>query len=717
MNSFCKVLLISKITLSNYLKIFDKNKIKKQSEFKMATSQLNIFNFKSAFGRILGTYLVLGLIVSIFSVYIYNQIKDLKQKSSELQDNPFLLHTHNQQLESDLTYWSFLNYFHEKNQDKTSLIRQNTIWEKKIMGKLDSLRKNEAVSGNQNLENKLINLKKDIIRFAESFSKKKNDNQTNDLVLAKIRKDIQNFDIEIQINIKQYFYQINKNIENVEFTLWLVLSLGGTLSFIFAWLLFRSVFQKTNRYSDNINTLINGNLPIIKPNFITELDPMYDSVIELKASFTRLKAMAEEIGGGTFDASITMFAGKGEIGAALKGMRDSLGRISKDNWERNFFNEGFAKFSEILRNSNRQTAEDFYDSIINNLVRYLDVAQGGIFSIQEATAKLPAFMVLRSSYAYQRKKSLEKQLTYEDGIIGQVWRERDLVYINDIPEDYTEITSGIGQAKPKSILVAPLISNDYLNGVIELASFRLFEPYQIEFVKRLSESISSTIARLQVDEESRRTTRQAESMGEKMKAQEAQMKQTLNILEDAQKSMERKNIEMENQLKALEESFVYIEISSQGTITFANYITQEVSGYTKEDLQGMSFRSLLGKHSDDEKVNRDWQRILNGHQVKGEFLRYGKDGQRYWVQEVIYPLLNADKQIYKIVSIGYDITKQKQKEFEVKQELAELQMNKRDVVKRIKEVENKSKAKIQQMQQDFFVQIKEREKLIEQLKS
>ncbi|TAE74932.1 MAG: PAS domain S-box protein [Bacteroidetes bacterium] len=682
----------------------------------MATSQFNIFSLKSAFGRILGIYLILGLIVSIFSVYIYNQIQNLKQKSNELQEIPLLLHRHNQELESDLTYWSFLNYFYEKTQDKTALVRQKSLWEKKIIGKLDSLRKNESIANNQNLENSLINIKKDIIRFEETFDKKKTNSQTNDLVLAKIRKDIQNFDIEIQISIKQYFYQINKNIENVEFTLWVVLTLGGILSFIFTWLLFRNIFQKTNQYAENINTLINGNLPIILPNNTTELMPVYESVTELKASFTRLKAMAEEIGGGTFDASITMFAGRGEIGAALKGMRDSLGKISRDNWERNFFNEGFAKFSEILRNSNRQTSQGFYDSIINNLVRYLDVAQGGIFSIQEASTKLPAFMVLRSSYAYQRKKSLEKQLTYEDGVIGQVWRERDLVYINDIPENYSEITSGIGQAKPKSILVVPLISNDYLNGIIELSSFREFEPYQIEFVKRLSESISSTIARLQVDEESRRTTREAESLGEKMQAQEAQIRQTLATLEEAQKAMERKNIEMENQLKALEESFIYIEITPQGTIVFANDITQEVSGYNAEELLGLSFRMLLGKHSEDEKVNRDWQRILNGHQVKGEFLRYGKNGQRYWVQEVIYPLLNADGQIYKIVSIGYDITKQKQKEFEVKQELAELQMNKRDVVKRIKEVENKSKAKIQQMQQDFFVQIKEKERIIEGLK-
>lgn len=684
----------------------------------MATSPFNIFNAQSAFGRILGVYLLLGLIVGMFGIYFYNQIQSLKQKAVEVQETPILLHTQTLELENDLVYWSFLGYFYEKTQDKTATIRQKNIWETKIITKLDSLRKNDALENDQQLNNKIINIKKEIIRYAENFKlKSKNIHQQNDLTLAKIRKDIQRFNVELQSNTKQYFTKIEKNIENIEVTLWFVLTLGSILSFFFTWQLFVIVFRKTNQYATSINTLINGNLPIIPHNSTKELDNLYNNVVDLKASFTRLKAMAEEIGSGTFDASITMFAGKGEIGAALKGMRDSLGEISRENWERNFFNEGFAKFSEILRNSNRQSSQEFYDNIINNLVRYLDVAQGGIFSIQEATAKLPAFMVLKSSYAYERKKSLEKQLTYEDGLIGQVWRERDLVYINDIPEDYAEITSGIGHAKPKSVLVVPLISNDYLNGIIELASFREFQPYQIEFVKRLSESISSTIARLQVDEESRKTSKESELLGEKMQAQEAQMRQTLLTLEDAQKAMERKNVEMENQLKALEESFVYIEVNPQGIITFANYITAQVSEYEEEELKGMSFKLLLGKHSEDEKVNRDWQRLLNGHQVKGEFLRYGKNGHRYWVQEVIYPLFNFDKQIYKIVSIGYDITKQKQKEFEVQKELGELQMNKRDVVKRIKEVENKSKAKIQQMQQDFFVQIKERERIIEQLKS
>jgi PAS domain S-box-containing protein len=682
-----------------------------------------IFSSKSAFGRLLIAYLFLGILVGLSGVYFYNQMQSLQTETEDLEKNHLLLRQYIYELKSEINQWLYLNTQYIYSNDKAINLHQKANWENKVIPTLDSIIKHESIVNFPKNQQKIIEIKKMIIQLPDlseklyKSGKKAEVNTKLNLQSIKINKNIDDFIALQKMSIKKSFANIEKNLMNVSLTLWIILSLGGMISFLFTWWLFSLIFKNTNKFAFYIRTLIDGNLPKIEAIDTQELVALNNAIIDLKSSFTRLKKMAEEIGGGYFDTSTTMFAGKGEMGAALKAMRESLTYISRQNWERNFFNEGFAKFSEILRNSARQSEQVFYDSIISNLVRYLNVAQGGIFAIQESNKNKESVMILKSSYAYERKKSIKKEITPEDGLIGQVWRERETVYINDIPEDYSEITSSIGQAKPKSILVVPLISNDYLNGIIELTSFREFENYQIEFVKRLSESISSTIARLQVDEESRRTSEEAKLLTAKMQAQEEQMKQTLSALADAQKMMEQKNIEMENQLKALEESFIYLEITPQGNISFANKIMEEVSGYSQDELLGQSFKFLMGKRSEDDLVRRDWQRILNGHQVKGEFVRYGKNNQKYWTQEVIYPLRNADNKIYKIIAIGYDITKQKLKEFDVQNKLAELQMSKRDVVKRIKEVENKSKAKIQQMQQDFFVQLKEKDKIIENLKN
>ena len=68
-------------------------------------------------------------------------------------------------------------------------------------------------------------------------------------------------------------------------------------------------------------------------------------------------------------------------------------------------------------------------------------------------------------------------------------------FITEIPEDYLTITSGLGDAPPRSILIVPLKLEDEILGVVELASFNIFNPHEIEFVEKIGQTIASTITK------------------------------------------------------------------------------------------------------------------------------------------------------------------------------------------------------------------------------
>ena len=106
-----------------------------------------------------------------------------------------------------------------------------------------------------------------------------------------------------------------------------------------------------------------------------------------------------------------------------------------------------------------------------------------------------------ATYAYNRKKYVNQEFKIGHGLIGECAYEMDYLYRTEIPDDYTTITSGIlGEQKPQSILLVPLVTDEKLQGVIEFASIKNEIPDQtIRLLKELGEIIARTIFNLRVN--------------------------------------------------------------------------------------------------------------------------------------------------------------------------------------------------------------------------
>lgn len=386
---------------------------------------------------------------------------------------------------------------------------------------------------------------------------------------------------------------------------------------------------------------------------IGEMAIAMDNLIQGLRSTT---IFAENIGNGKYDSEFNPLSDHDVLGNALLEMRSNLARVAEEDKKRNWSTEGLAKFGDILRRNN-DNLEKLSDDIIRNLVSYLGCNQGGIYIIDDSEDG-DDFMTLMACYAWDKKKYIDQRIHKGEGLAGQVWQEMDTIYLTEVPDNYIRITSGLGDANPKSVLIVPLKVNEEIYGVVEIASFKSFEDFEIEFVQKIAESIASTVSSVKINAKTQKLLEESQEMTEQMRSQEEEMRQNMEELQATQEEMQRGQAEAESTMDAINSSVAVIEFDTEGNILNANQNFLDITGYYKDELVGENHRILVNK--DDragDEYKRFWKDLSAGNMREGEFSRVGKGGKTIELVENYAPIKGRDGSISKVMMVALDITK------------------------------------------------------------
>ena len=220
-----------------------------------------------------------------------------------------------------------------------------------------------------------------------------------------------------------------------------------------------------------------------------------------------------------------------------------LESVAAEDTKRQWAVEGLNRFSELMKQ--KADLQDTCNLVLSELVKYTHSNQGGLFLLSEGAGG-GAEMQLTACYAFDRRKYVQKQVLPGEGLLGASWIEKDTIYLTDVPQDYINITSGLGGARPGSVLIVPLISEEKVEGIIELASFKEYEPFQIKFVEELARRFASVIEGLHMQEKTARLLEETRIMAEEKQAQEEEVRQQMEELQASQEEIHRKAKEAEN---------------------------------------------------------------------------------------------------------------------------------------------------------------------------
>lgn len=234
-----------------------------------------------------------------------------------------------------------------------------------------------------------------------------------------------------------------------------------------------------------------------------------------------------------------------KLGDSLKNMRDSLLQSSSREEREKFANIGLARIGEILR-QNAENLSELGDQVIEEVVHYMKANQGFVFVVDDNDADQ---LTLIAARAWDRKKFMQKTIAIGDGLVGQAAIEKRTIYMTEVPDNYISITSGLGQANPRCILIVPLKFEEQLVGVIELASFQVYQDYEINFLERVGESIASTILTTKNNQRNKELLEKSNALMEQLRSQEEEIRQNMEEMQATQEEMHRKNTEIERLLE------------------------------------------------------------------------------------------------------------------------------------------------------------------------
>ncbi|MFO8067729.1 MAG: GAF domain-containing protein [Bacteroidales bacterium] len=347
---------------------------------------------------------------------------------------------------------------------------------------------------------------------------------------------------------KEKQLQLDERLQRSNIVLLTLLIICILLSF----LIYRITIGFVNPLKSTTQVLMKlsqGNLNKIRKidvNSDDEIGKMSKALNVLIERFDETANFAIEIGKDNLNAKLNTRGEDDVLGNALVQMRESLVNAEQDNKKRkkeednrNWISQGLANFADILRLDNDDMYEMSYN-IISNLVKYLNANQGGIFLLNEED-KNDVFLEQTACYAYSRRKFNEKKIKLGETLVGACFLEKKPKYLKNIPDSYLEITSGLGEASPGYLYITPLVVNDIIIGVIEIASFYNFDKHHLEFIDNVSEDIAGAISSVKTNLQTAYLLKKSEEQAEEMRRKEEEMRQTIEDLSLKQEEMKRDN--------------------------------------------------------------------------------------------------------------------------------------------------------------------------------
>ncbi|MBX2944570.1 MAG: GAF domain-containing protein [Cyclobacteriaceae bacterium] len=347
-------------------------------------------------------------------------------------------------------------------------------------------------------------------------------------------------------------------------------------------------------------------------------------------------AFAEQISSGNLTVEYNLTDSGDELGKALVKMRENLLAANTKEQQEKFITIGITQVGDVIRN-NADSLQNLADDFIRTVVKYMGMNQGGLFLVESEGSE--QYLNLTACYAYERKKYLSKRVEVGQGLVGQCFLEKDIIYMTKVPQNYVQITSGLGEATPGCIVIVPVMTSDEIVGVMELASFKPLEKYQIDFLKKVAENIASSIVSSRVTERVKKLLAESQQQTEEMRAQEEEMRQNMEELQATQEEMRRKEVHVrkvleEEQAKAertRESRNVLLKLTKDEDVQLGNWDTalEKITSSISKFL-GVTRTSIWTYHEDRHSIISEKLYVKAGNKFESGVELFGKDFPRYF---------------------------------------------------------------------------------------
>ncbi len=428
--------------------------------------------------------------------------------------------------------------------------------------------------------------------------------------------------------------------------------------------------QKTTKALQQLSLGQLENIKDIKIRTGDEIEQMSHSVNTVIAGFRETVEFANHIKKGDFEREFKPLSEKDVLGNSVLEMRNSLKEAKEEELQRqkedeqsNWASQGINLFGSILRQNN-DNLNKLCVQIISTLVDYLGAHQGGIYLTEVEGDN--QYLELTGSIGFTKEKMEHKIIQANEGVAGKCLLEKERIYMDDIPEDYEPVLSGLGATKPGSSLYVPMLINEVVIGILEIGSLKRLEEYQIQFVEKIAVSIASTISSAKVNAQTSELLDKSKVQADELAQQEEEMRQNMEELQAMQEEATKRQNNIQGFIDAAKSTLLYIEYDMDQKITDINDNMIQLFQLKRDQVVG----KMIGSYefsSTQVKNNYEqiWRKLKEGKPASNNFYtKYG--GWDYYLKEYYYPIKDSDGVPHKVLNIAIDISEEKRKEKQLK---------------------------------------------------
>jgi HAMP domain-containing protein/CheY-like chemotaxis protein/putative methionine-R-sulfoxide reductase with GAF domain len=283
-----------------------------------------------------------------------------------------------------------------------------------------------------------------------------------------------------------------------------------------------------------------------------------------------------------------------ELKDNINTMINNLRLTTERNTEQDWLKTNLARFTGMLQGQRDLTTVG--RMLLSELAPLVSAQQGVIYQME---AEESAGMVLLSAFASDGQEGHLRRLKLGEGLVGQCAAERKRMLIGDLPEHTVPIRSGLFEAVPKNVIVLPVLFEDRVKAVIELASLSTFTASHLAFLEQLTASIGIVLNSIEATMQTEGLLKQSQQLATELQTQQKELQQTNEQLAQKAQQLAEQNVEVERKNQEIEQARRALEDKAKELALTSKYKSEFLANMSHELRTPLNSILVLGQQLTD----------------------------------------------------------------------------------------------------------------------
>jgi len=283
-----------------------------------------------------------------------------------------------------------------------------------------------------------------------------------------------------------------------------------------------------------------------------------------------------------------------ELKDNINTMIDNLRLTTDRNTEQDWLKTNLARFTSMLQGQRDLTTVG--QKLLSELAPLVSAQQGVIYQMETEES---AGMVLLSAFASDGQDGHLRRIKLGEGLVGQCAAEKKRMLITDLPEKTISIRSGLFEAVPRNVIVLPVLFEDHVKAVIELASLSNFTASHLAFLEQLTASIGIVLNSIEATMQTEGLLKQSQQLATELQTQQRELQQTNEQLAQKAQQLAEQNVEVERKNQEIEQARGALEEKAKELALTSKYKSEFLANMSHELRTPLNSILVLGQQLTD----------------------------------------------------------------------------------------------------------------------